>query len=234
MTRSALLVGATGLVGGQLLARLLRDPRYDRVTVLARRPLGLEHPRLDARVVDFAKLGPDDLPAGQGGETDVYGALGTTIRQAGSQEAFREVDQHHTVRVAELARDAGAERIAVVSSVGAGSGSRTFYLRVKGDMEAEVTALGYRQTEFFRPSFILGRRPSHRRGEGLGSTAATVLAPLLAGPARPYRPVPAGRLAAAMIAALAEDRPGVRVRTHDDFLVLAPEPAAAAAAADRA
>ncbi|MEW2371865.1 NAD(P)H-binding protein [Streptomyces sp. NPDC006656] len=223
MTRSALLVGATGLVGGQLLARLLRDPRYDRVTVLARRPLKVAHPRLDARVVDFAKLGADDVPAGP----DVYGALGTTIRQAGSQEAFREVDQHHTVRVAELARKAGAERVAVVSSVGAGSGSRAFYLRVKGDMEAEVTALGYRQTDFFRPSFILGRRPSHRRGEGLGSTVATVLAPLLAGPARPYRPVPAGRLAAAMIAALAEDRPGVRVHTYEDFLALAPEPAAA-------
>ncbi|MFH7594531.1 NAD(P)H-binding protein [Streptomyces racemochromogenes] len=228
MTRSALLVGATGLVGGQLLARLLRDPRYDRVTVLARRPLGLVHPRLDARVVDFAKLAADDVPDGRPGGTDVYAALGTTIRQAGSQEAFREVDQHHTVRVAALARDAGAERIAVVSSVGAGSGSRAFYLRVKGDMEAEVTALGYPQTEFFRPSFILGRRPSHRPGEGLGSTAATVLGPLLAGPARPYRPVPAGRLAAAMIAALAEDRPGVRVRTHDDFLALAPEPDAAA------
>ncbi|MFF4364896.1 NAD(P)H-binding protein [Streptomyces sp. NPDC001594] len=222
MTRSALLVGATGLVGGQLLARLLRDPRHERVTVLARRPLGLEHPRLDARVVDFASLGAEDVPAG----ADVYGALGTTIRQAGSQEAFREVDQHHTVRVAALAREAGAERIAVVSSVGAGSGSRAFYLRVKGDMEAEVTALGFRQTEFFRPSFILGRRPAHRFGEGLASSAATALAPLLAGPARPYRPVPAGRLAAAMIAALAEDRPGVRVRTHEDFLALAPEPAA--------
>ncbi|MGW1517337.1 NAD(P)H-binding protein [Streptomyces sp. NPDC002287] len=223
MTRSALLVGATGLVGGQLLARLLRDPRYDRVTVLARRPLTVAHPRLDARVVDFAKLGADDVPA----RPDVYGALGTTIRQAGSQEAFREVDQHHTVRVAELARKAGAERIAVVSSVGAGSGSRAFYLRVKGDMEAEVTALGYRQTDLFRPSFILGRRPSHRRGEGLGSTVATILAPLLAGPARPYRPVPAGRLAAAMIAALAEDRPGVRVHTYEDFLALAPEPTTA-------
>ncbi|WP_079423351.1 NAD(P)H-binding protein [Streptomyces katrae] len=222
MARSALLAGATGLVGGQLLARLLRDPRYGRVTVLARRPLGLEHPRLDVRVVDFAGLGADDVPAG----ADVYGALGTTIRQAGSQEAFREVDQHHTVRVAALARDAGAERIAVVSSVGAGSGSRAFYLRVKGDMEADVTALGFRQTEFFRPSFILGRRPTHRRGEGLGSSAATVLAPLLAGPARAYRPVPAGRLAAAMIAALAEDRPGVRVRTYEDFVALAPEPAA--------
>ncbi|RPF29985.1 uncharacterized protein YbjT (DUF2867 family) [Streptomyces sp. Ag109_G2-6] len=222
MARSALLAGATGLVGGQLLARLLRDPRYGRVTVLARQPLGLEHPRLDVRVVDFAGLGADDVPAG----ADVYGALGTTIRQAGSQEAFREVDQHHTVRVAALARDAGAERIAVVSSVGAGSGSRAFYLRVKGDMEAEVTALGFRQTEFFRPSFILGRRPTHRRGEGLGSSAATVLAPLLAGPARAYRPVPAGRLAAAMIAALAEDRPGVRVRTYEDFVALAPEPAA--------
>ncbi|MFJ3876914.1 NAD(P)H-binding protein [Streptomyces sp. NPDC090077] len=226
MTRSALLVGATGLVGGQLLARLLRDPRYDRVTVLTRRPLGVEHPRLEARLVDFAELAADDLPAGTDG-ADVYGALGTTIRTAGSQEAFREVDQHHTVRVAALARTAGATRIAVVSSVGAGSGSRAFYLRVKGDMEAEVTALGYRQTEFFRPSFILGHRPSHRRGEGLGSSAATVLAPLLAGPARPYRPVPAGRLAAAMIAALAEDRPGVRVRTYEDFLTLAPEPTAA-------
>ncbi|AZM87225.1 NAD(P)H-binding protein [Streptomyces sp. W1SF4] len=187
MTRSALLAGATGLVGGQLLVRLLRDPRYDRVTVLARRPLGLEHPRLDARVVDFAKLRADDLPPGPAGG-DVYCALGTTIAQAGSQEAFREVDQHHTVRVAGLARDAGADRIAVVSSVGAGSGSRAFYLRVKGDMEAEVTALGYPQTEFFRPSFILGRRAAHRRGEGLGGSPRPYWPPCWPGP-----PAPTGR-----------------------------------------
>lgn len=215
--RTALLVGATGLVGGQLLARLLSDPCHERVVALVRRPLDLDHPRLEVRVVDFAALGPKDVPAGV---DDVYCALGTTIKQAGSQDAFRTVDQHYTVAVARLAREAGARRIALVSSVGADPASRAFYLRVKGDTEEEVRALGYEQTELFRPSFLQGERPATRPAERAGMALFGVLAPCLAGPARRYRPVPAGRLAAAMIAALAGDREGTRVRTYDDVLAL--------------
>ncbi|MFJ3922083.1 NAD-dependent epimerase/dehydratase family protein [Streptomyces sp. NPDC090022] len=220
MTRSALLVGATGLVGGQLLARLLREPLYDRVTVLARRPPAVEHPRLETRVVDFDGLGPDDVPV----VDDVYGALGSTIRKAGSQEAFRRIDQHYTVTVARLAHDAGARRLAVVSSMGAAAASHAFYLRVKGDMEEQVGALGYEQVEIFRPSFILGPRAERRTAERAGMAAATLLAPALVGPARPYRPVHAGQLAAAMIAALRETRPGTAVRTYDDFVRLTAAP----------
>ncbi|MEU8776880.1 NAD(P)H-binding protein [Streptomyces sp. NPDC048606] len=220
MTRSALLVGATGLVGGQLLARLLRNPLYDRVTVLARRPLSVSHPGLDARVVDFDALGPDDVPA----VDDVYGALGSTIRKAGSQETFRRIDQHYTVEVARLARAAGARRLAVVSSQGANPASRAFYLRVKGDMEEQVAALGYPQVEIFRPSFILGPREERRAGEKVGMVAASLLAPAMLGPVRPYRPVHAGRLASAMITALTirpeGEGTGVAISTYDDFVRL--------------
>ncbi|MFJ5549227.1 NAD(P)H-binding protein [Streptomyces sp. NPDC093225] len=219
MTRSALLVGATGLVGGQLLARLLRDPHYDRLTVLARRPLTVDHPRLDVRVVDFDALKPADVPA----VDDVYGALGTTIRKAGTQQAFRTVDQHYTVEVARMAHATGARRIAVVSSVGAASASRNFYLRVKGDMEEEVDAVGYEQVEIFRPSFILGPREERRTAERVGMAMATLVAPVLVGPAQPYRPLPAGRLAAAMIAALARGTGGTAVRTYADVVALTPQ-----------
>ncbi|MFJ7159701.1 NAD(P)H-binding protein [Streptomyces sp. NPDC101118] len=225
MTRSALLVGATGLVGHQLLARLLRDPLYDRVTVLARRPLDVAHPTLDVRVVDFDALEASDVPA----VDDVYCALGSTIRAAGSQQAFRQVDQHYVVAVARLAHAAGARRIAVVSSVGAKAGARNFYLGVKGDMEEEVKTAGFERVEIFRPSFITGPRPDRRLAEKLGFAAASALSPAMRGSARAYRPVPAGRLAAAMIASLREGtgetpKGGASVRTYEDIVRLT-EPA---------
>ncbi|OKH90569.1 NAD(P)H-binding protein [Streptomyces uncialis] len=217
-TRTALLAGASGLVGGHLLARLLADPRYDRVTALVRRPLDREHPRLDVRIVDFATLTADEVPA----VDDVYCALGTTIRKAGSQTAFRAVDHDATLAVADRAHGAGARRIALCSSVGADPASRNFYLRVKGDVERDIIALGYDSTLLFRPSLLLGERTEQRTAERLAARLGPVFGPLCAGPLRPYRPVAAGRLAAAMVNALATAEPGTRALTYED-IVLASE-----------
>ncbi|WP_037825147.1 NAD(P)H-binding protein [Streptomyces sp. NRRL B-1347] len=216
-TRTALLAGATGLVGGHLLDRLLADPRYTRVTALTRRPLARAHDKLDVRVVDFTALAQHDVPT----VDDVYCTLGTTIKKAGSQESFRAVDQHHTLAVARHALAAGASGIALCSSIGADPDARTFYLRVKGDTEREVIALGYRRTQIFRPSLLLGDRAERRPGERAMTTLAPVLAPVLVGPLRPYRPITADRLAAAMLTSLTTAEPGSDVYAYDAITELA-------------
>ncbi len=139
LPRTVLLAGATGLVGRALLQQLLEHPQTQHVHVLLRRAASAiaAHPKLELHVVDFAHL--RRLPR----VDDVYIALGTTIKVAGSQEAFRQVDHDHVIAIARAAREAGAKRLAVVSALGADRGSRVFYNRVKGEMEADAAALCY-------------------------------------------------------------------------------------------
>lgn len=220
MTRTALLVGATGLVGGRCLARLLEDPTWSRVRVLTRRPTGAAHTRLEEVVLDLA---PERLAASAAlvrGD-DLLCCLGTTIKVAGSQAAFRRVDHDLVVEVARLARAGGARRLALVSSVGADPTSRSFYLRTKGEAERDVAALGYECVEVMRPSFLVGERAERRRGEALALCASSALAGLLLGPTRRYRPIRADAVAGAMIAALKRGAPGVHVREFAELEALA-------------
>lgn len=207
--RTALLAGATGLVGRALLSLLLERPEYGRVEVLARRPLddaatsGLKR---RVHIVDFTAL--QAVPA----VDDVCIALGTTIRVAGSPAAFRAVDHDLVVAIARAARAAGASRLAVVSALGADAGSRVFYNRVKGEMEAAVATLGFATLVIARPSLLLGDRAALgqplRPGEVWAARLSRPLATLL--PAR-IRPIEAERVARSMIDALTAAAPGVRV-----------------------
>jgi uncharacterized protein YbjT (DUF2867 family) len=219
-SRSALLLGATGLVGGLCLDRLLADDRYDRVTTLTRRPLPRAEsadPRLDARVVDFELLAERwDVAV-----TDVYCCLGANMTTAESRKSFRRVDHDYPVEAARLAHDAGARRLALVSAAGADPGSRISLTRVKGETERDVTALGYECVEIFRPAMLLGVRPHPRRGERLAKVVSPAVAKLMIRRLRRFRPIKAQDLAAAMIAALEAGRPGVHVSTYDQILALA-------------
>ena len=221
-SRSALLLGATGLVGGHCLDLLLADDRYSRVTTLTRRPLPrAEDPgaRLDARVVDFELLAEQwDVAV-----TDVYCCLGTNMTAAESRKSFRRVDHDYTVEAARLAHDAGARRLALVSAAGADPGSRISLTRVKGETERDVTALGYECVEIFRPAMLLGARPQPRRGERVAKAVSPAVAKLMIGRLRRFRPIKAQALAAAMIAALEAGRPGVHVSTYDQIRALADE-----------
>lgn len=134
--RRTLLAGATGLIGREILHALLADDTVDSVHVLARRPAPMAHAKLVWQVVDFASL--PALPM----VDEVYLALGTTIKAAGSQAAFRAVDVDMNLAVARAALQAGARRLGLVSAMGADSASRVFYNRIKGELEAAVTALG--------------------------------------------------------------------------------------------
>lgn len=218
MSRTALLLGGTGLVGSHCLNQLVADARYSQVTALTRRPLtGVDgsEGRLDVRVVDFDRLAEQwDFKA-----TDVYCCLGTTMNS--SREEFQRVDHDYPVEAARLARDAGAQRLAIVSAVGANARSRISLLRVKGETERDVAALGYGTVEIFQPGTLLGERTKRRPGQGIANAAGPVAARLMAGPLRRFRPVGSEVVARAMIASLWLDEPGVHRHTNQEILALA-------------
>ncbi len=204
-TRTALVAGASGLVGGFLLDALLEDSGYREVHSLGRRPLDKQHPKLVQHTVDFARLGDEALPPAQ----DAFCCLGTTLKKAGSQEAFRAVDHDAVLAFASASKKAGVQRFLVVTALGSNARSRVFYNRVKGEAEEALKALGFESLVILQPSLLLGERAESRPGERAAIVASRVLAPLL----RPLasRPIEARTVARAMLA-LARDTPkGVRV-----------------------
>jgi uncharacterized protein YbjT (DUF2867 family) len=192
------LVGATGLIGSFLLQRLLASPRYASVAAWARRDLGKAHPKLTVEIVDFERLHER-----RAGVEDVFCCLGTTLKQAGSQAAFRRVDYDYPVALAMAAAAGGAKRLLVVSALGANPDSTVFYNRVKGEMEEAVLAAGVPKTVFFRPSLLVGPRAQARTGEQVGMVIGKLLGPLLG----KYRPIEADVVAAAMLKVAEDDLP---------------------------
>jgi uncharacterized protein YbjT (DUF2867 family) len=204
-TRTALVAGASGLVGGFLLDALLEDSRYREVHSLGRRPLPRQHPKLVQHTVDFARLGDETLPPAQ----EAFCCLGTTIKKAGSQEAFRAVDHDAVLAFASASKKAGVQRFLVVTALGSDARSRVFYNRVKGETEEALKTMGFESLVILQPSLLLGERAESRPGERAAIIASRVLAPLL----RPLasRPIEARTVARAMVA-LAQAAPqGVRV-----------------------
>ena len=204
--RVALLAGASGLVGREVLQALLADDTVTAVHSLGRRTLALTHPKLTQHQVDFAAL--PALPA----VTEAFIALGTTIKVAGSQEAFRAVDYSAVVAVAKAARAAGATRLGVVTAMGADTKSGIFYNRVKGETEAALKTMGFDSLVIARPSFLAGDRETLgqpvRGGEKLALNVSKWLAPLI--PAN-YRSIDVRKVAAGLLAGVREALPGVRV-----------------------
>ena len=209
--RVALLAGATGLVGRALLSLLLASNHYRTVHVLLRRkvPDIKAGAKLRIRQVDFARL-PAKFPR----TDDVFIALGTTIKVAGSQIAFREVDFDFVVNTVRAARAAGATRLAVVSALGADAKSRIFYNRVKGEMQDAVTQLGYATVVIAQPSMLLGDRKALGQPTRSGELwAARLLGPLGRIVPKGVRPIPARAVASALLAAILDGKRGVQVLT---------------------
>lgn len=206
--RTALLAGATGVVGQALLARLLADARYGRVIVLVRRPLGQTHAKLEELMLD--STGPALLGAKLAAD-DVFCCLGTTQKKAGSQAAFERVDYHLVLELARAALAQGAQQFLVVSSVGASLKAASFYLRVKGRMEQAVLDLGYHSVHIVRPSLLLAERADSRPGEWLAQKLAPAINPLLGGKLAMYRAVPVEEVAEALLTLAMRKTPGGQV-----------------------
>jgi uncharacterized protein YbjT (DUF2867 family) len=212
MKKTALLAGATGLVGSALLPILLASERYDKVIVVGRRPVAVQHPKLTQVVTDLSELEAERLRLIA---DDVYCCLGTTMQQAGSKEAFYEVDFLYVVKLAAVTAANFAAQFLVVSALGADAESMFYYNKVKGEMEAAVRQTPFRAIHIFRPSLLLGERAAPRLGERFGAVLLALARPLLRGGWRKYRPVTAGAVAQAMLRVAEDQGSGTQIHSSE-------------------
>lgn len=196
----AAIIGATGLTGQHVLNLLLDGSRYDPVIAIVRRPMHRNHPRL-RESTNFPNVERVDV---------AVCCVGTTIKKAGSQEAFRAVDHGYVLEFARWAKDRGARQFVFLSSVAAELSSANFYLRVKAETERDLEALGFETLDIFQPSMLLGTRSESRPLERVGQMVAEALRFALAGPLERYRGIAASDLAKAMVAVTDNPAPGVR------------------------
>jgi uncharacterized protein YbjT (DUF2867 family) len=165
--KTALVAGATGLIGSELLTLLLADPIYDKVIAITRKPLETSHPKLVNVVISFDELeaSKQDIKG-----DDVFCCLGTTMKKAGSKEKFRKVDFEYPLALANVTLQMGASKFLLVSAMGAHRKSAFYYNQVKGEVEEAIGQVGYPAFHIFRPSLLLGKRDEHRSGEEAAKT----------------------------------------------------------------
>lgn len=210
--KTALVIGATGLIGRQCVAALLQNEQYDKVTTLARRLSGATHPNLNEQIVDFDKL-EDDAHLMK--VDDVFCCLGTTIKKARSKEKFRKVDYEYPLRVAELALQQGAKQYLIVTAMGAAKKSPFFYNQVKGEIEEALKNLDYPSLHIFQPSLLTGGRKEFRLGEKMAVYSFKALNLLLHGPLKKYRSIEGKTVAKAMVKAANSGKRGTFVYESD-------------------
>jgi len=215
-TRRAFIVGATGLIGGYCLQALLDDPNYSEVVALVRKPILKTNHKLKIVITRFSNL---ENELSNTNADDVYCCLGTTIKKAGSQEAFQQVDFSLVISLADLMKKQGAEQFLVISSMGADPNSKVFYSRVKGEMEQALQQLDYPCLRIIRPSLLLGPREEFRLGEKIGVLLTPVLKPFLMGSLKKYRPVQAESVAQFMVK-VAHEEPISGVHIYESDLII--------------
>jgi uncharacterized protein YbjT (DUF2867 family) len=193
---TATQIGATGLIGGYLLEELLKDDYFDTVRILIRRPLELTHPKLEKKLVDFTDA--ESFRLALEGSDVVFCAIGTTQKKVkGDKVAYRKVDYDIPVNAARFCKMIGCEKFVLVSSVGANSKSKNFYLKLKGEVEEALKAVGLKSVHIMRPSMLLGDRKEFRLGEKIGSPVMKAISFLL--PSK-YKPIHGRDVAKAMLA----------------------------------
>lgn len=200
--KTALVAGSTGLIGKQLVRLLLEDSGYETVIAISRKPLGIKHSKLKNVIADLATL---DEHKGQLIADEVYCCLGTTMKVAGSKEAFRAVDYDYPLALAKISYANGAKSFALVSSLGANAGSFIFYNRVKGEIENVIAEIGFDRFHIFQPSLLLGDRTENRTGEDSAKRAYQLLGFLLP---KKYKAIESIKVARAMIHFSHEKVPG--------------------------
>lgn len=194
--KTALVVGATGLVGSHLLSLLVEDEFYSKVKVLARRRPEINHPKVEVIINDFQDL---QSSAHHLRADDIYCCLGTTRKKAGSKEAFYKVDFHYPLEIAKIAQQQGATHFFLVSALGADVKSNIFYNRVKGEAEVAISTIPFQSINVFRPSLLLGHRKERRIGESIAKWFSLLFAFMFVGPFKKYKPIHAQTVAQGML-----------------------------------
>jgi len=217
MGQTAIVIGATGLIGKELVTRLLDDATFDTVKVFVRKKLELQHRKLEQVITDFERISAcADKITGD----VVFCAMGTTIRVAGSQEAFVKVDHTYVLNFAEAAKKNGVARFVLVSSLGVSESGGNFYLTVKRDIEQALKRLKFGSLIIVRPSMLLGQRAEFRLGESIGKFLMKALGFLFIGKLKKYKAIEAAVVAKAMIALSKINLEDVSVFESDRLQVL--------------
>lgn len=198
MIKNALLIGATGLTGKDVLINLLNNPIYQSVTIVTRHKLDINNEKLKQHVSDFKAI--KQLAPQFENIDHVYCCLGTTIKKAKSKENFAAIDYDLVINLAKLAKQSNVDKFLVISSIGANPTSKAFYSATKGKMEVKLKTLHLANTFVFRPSLLLGKRNEFRLLERLSESLASLLSFLFIGPLTKYKPINASDVALAMIA----------------------------------
>jgi uncharacterized protein YbjT (DUF2867 family) len=210
--RTALIIGATGLIGKACLYQLLESSEYSKVIAIVRRPIAIKHSKLHFVIVDFDNLEQyqEEIVA-----EDIYCCMGTTIKDAGSQLNFRKVDYNYPLLLAKIALQNGAAQFLLVSAIGAAKHSTVFYNKIKGELEESITSMGYPTVKIFQPSLLLGDRKQFRLGETIAKAFMRLFDFLfIIGPLRNYRAVEGKTVARAMVYAALNGAKGNVVYTN--------------------
>lgn len=215
MHKKALVLGATGLIGQQVVKQLLNDEDYQEVTAVTRSGWPYEHPQLKVAEVNFDQM---DQYNEVFAVDDIYCCLGTTMAKAGSKEAFYKVDHDYILAAAQQGLSNGAQQFLLISSMGADATSTFYYNKVKGETEDDLKQLGYAQLHFFRPSFLDGDRAEQRVGETIGIAITKFINQL--GILKSYQPVADEMVARAMRQAAAQNITGLSIHTNLDIVAL--------------
>ncbi|MEW6624902.1 MAG: NAD(P)H-binding protein [Bacillota bacterium] len=212
--KSALIVGASGLVGNKLLKYLLSGQEYRMIVALVRNPLNIKHPKLEEKIIDFDNISSykDSFRV-----NDIFCCVGTTINKAKSREKFKKVDVDYPIKMAKLSKETQVEKFLIISSMGANPNSLVFYSKMKGLLEDQIKDIGLNSLHIFRPSLLLGTRKEFRLGETIGKLLAKVLPFTFIGPLEKYKPIEAETVALGMYRAAQRDVNGIHIYLSNEI-----------------
>ncbi|MBD1371503.1 oxidoreductase [Hazenella sp. IB182357] len=216
--KTALVLGSTGLIGTALIKQLLDCNQFTTIHALARKELNMQHEKLKVHQINMREL--NSIPEHFQVDT-LFCCIGTTMKKAGSKEAFREVDYDIPLQAAQMAKKEGVGQYLIVSAMGADPNSFFFYNRVKGELEDQLQLLSLPSLHIFRPSLLLGERDEVRVGEQIGATVSKFLNPILGGSLKKYQAIDGSDVARAMIQVSLQDQPGDHIYLSDEIKTLA-------------
>lgn len=214
MSKKAILIGATGLIGANLLEKLLASSNYTEVLVIARKKININNPKLKQLTINLDEL---HLHSDEITGDDVFCCLGTTVKQTPNLELYKKIDYQYPLDVAHIAFKNGAKTYHLVSSMGADAKSKIFYTRTKGEVERDLQTIPFQSMNIYRPSLLDGNRKENRIGEKLMTIAMRLINPILVGGLRKYRSIKIEKVAAAMLYQAEKEPKGIHIYPSDEI-----------------